>query len=153
MRLTTRLLTESDDLEHIVNEINRAHWDEANEIEEYEVGALRSYLLQQDTLFAVCYLTETAGPALAGIASARVQHKPYRSIGWLYIDEVDTAASFRHRGVGTALMELLLEFADEQDLDEVWLGTEIDNRAANGLYQSLSPDSVEEMVGYTFERE
>ena len=151
MILETKFLSESDDLETVVDEINKSQWGEDNEIDDYDASALRSYLQKQDTLFAVCYLSEDVGPRLAGIASARILHKPYKNIPWLYIDEVDTTANFRQRGVGTALMRRLLKFAEEKELDEVWLGTESDNFSANKLYQSLDPDAVDQVVGYTFE--
>ena len=151
MKLQTKFLTVDDDLETIVNDINEAQWGEDNEIEIYEVAALRAYLLQQDTLFVTCYKGENESMNLGGIASARVLHKPYKKLPWLYIDEVDTAINLRKQGIGSALMKTLLEYADEQDLDEVWLGTEFDNTSANKLYESLSPDSIDQVIGYTFD--
>lgn len=151
MELSVRFLSAEDELEAVVNQINSAEWDEDNDIGLYSAEALRYYLQRQDNLFAVCYLAQESSSVLAGIASARVQSRPYDRERWLYIDEVDAAANLRGRGVGTALMKLLLDFADENDLDEAWLGTETDNDAANALYRSLDPDQVERFVGYTFE--
>lgn len=151
MELSVRFLSAEDELEAVVNQINSAEWDEANDMGLYSAEALSYYLEQQDNLFAVCYLKQESSSELAGVASARVQSKPYDRERWLYIDEVDTAANLRGKGVGTALMKLLLDFADENDLEEAWLGTEIDNDAANALYRSLDPDEVERFVGYTFE--
>lgn len=151
MELAARLLTESDDLETVVANINSAQWNAENDIDHYEVESLRYYLQQAATLFAVCYVDQSAGPVLAGIASARVQYKPYGRMGWLYVDEVDSSANFRQRGVGTALMKLLLEYAEDNDLTEVWLATEIDNTSARKLYESLKPTCIDQVIGYTFE--
>jgi len=151
MALETEFLSENDDLDSIVAQINDAHWDADNEIETYDAAALRAYLQKQDTLFVVCFMIENDSAQLAGIASARILHKPYKPLPWLYIDEVDTTSNLRQRGVATALMNALLKLADERDLDEVWLGTETDNVSANKLYQSLDPDAVDQVVGYTFD--
>lgn len=150
MNLEIRFITLEDDLQSLVKHINAATWDEGNDIDDYETDALRHYLKQQDTLFLACYLQQGKTSQLAGIASARLQHKPYDNEKWLYIDEVDTSVDFRQQGVGTALMRSLLAFATENDCEEVWLGTEIDNEAANALYRSLQPDDIAEVVGYTF---
>ncbi len=151
MALATKWVTESDDLDAIVADINNAQWDAANEMTTYQVESLRYYLQQVDTLFLVCYLTQESASVLGGIASARVQHKPYDKMKWLYIDEVDTAANFRQRGVGSSLMKCLLAYADENDLEEVWLGTESDNMPARKLYESLQPNFIDQVVGFTFE--
>lgn len=151
MNLETRLLNESDDLESIVADINNAKWDTANEMGAYDFESLRYYVRQADTLFVICYIEHAVGAELAGIASARIQHKPYDKMRWLYIDEVDAAANLRQRGVGTAIMKLLLEYAEANDLEEVWLGTEADNVPARKLYESLKPNYIDDVVGYTFE--
>jgi len=151
MTLETKFLSKNDDLDSIVAQINDAQWGADNEIETYDASALRAYLQKEDTLFVVCFLIENSNTQLAGIASARVLHKPYKPLPWLYIDEVDTALNMRKRGVGTALMNTLLKLAYEQDLEEAWLGTEIDNVSANKLYESLDPDAVDQVVGYTFD--
>ena len=151
MELTTKFVTQSDDLDAIVADINSAQWDAANDMTDYQVDSLRYYLGQVDTLFLVCYLTQASGSVLGGIASARIQHKPYDKMKWLYIDEVDTVANLRQRGIGTSMMKYLLEYADENDFEEVWLGTEVENIPARKLYESLGPDFIDQVVGFTFE--
>ncbi len=70
---------------------------------------------------------------------------------WLYIDEVDVVANLRKCGVGSTMMNLLLAFAAENNLEEVWLGTEAENMPARKLYESLRPDYIVSIVGFTFE--
>ena len=48
-------------------------------------------------------------------------------------------------------MKRLIEIADENECDELWLGAEADNAVANSFYRSLKPDSVDAVTGYTFE--
>ena len=146
------VITLDDDIEQLVDEINEATWDEANEISRYEVRALSAYLARQDTVFLACHQRVEGHPRkLLGMASARIELKPYGLERWLYVDEVDVCADQRRKGAGSALMRKLIDLADAADCDEVWLGTEVDNDAANALYQSLAPDGVEQVVGYTYE--
>ena len=48
-------------------------------------------------------------------------------------------------------MQRLLEIAEENGCEELWLGTEFDNAPANALYASLTPDDVSRVIGYTWE--
>jgi ribosomal protein S18 acetylase RimI-like enzyme len=67
------------------------------------------------------------------------------------VDEVDVCVEQRLKGVGSLMMRWLIEFARDEGCDEVWLGTEVDNDAANALYRRLEPDDVGDVVGYTWE--
>ena len=142
-----------DDLHVLVAHINSAQWDEVNEMGTYQVDALQSYLRVNDTVFVVCYLVDGESRVFAGMASGRLEQKPYDFEKWLYIDEVDTCSNLRKQGVGTALMNKLLEIANENDCDEVWLGADAKNPLANSFYQSLKPGFIDAVVGYTFELE
>ena len=151
MNTEVRVVTAEDDLETLVDHINASQWDEVNEMQDYAVDALRSYLQVKDMVFVVCYLVDGDSRRFAGMASARLEQKPYDFEKWLYIDEVDTCSNLRKQGAGTALMNKLLEIADENDCDEVWLGAEADNSLANSFYESLQPDFIDAVIGYTFE--
>ena len=149
--ISVRVVARSDDLERIVTEINEAAWDEANEIGKYDAESLAAYLERQDTLFLICHDTSPIPPKLLGIASARVEMKPYDKEFWLYVDEVDVCSDQRRKGVGTVMMRRLFEIAREKGCEEVWLGADASNRSANALYQSLEPDHVTAVSGYTYE--
>lgn len=144
-------VTIDSDLDTLVQEINGASWDAANDVSTYDTESLTTYLQRQDTVFVVAHEQSSAGPVFLGMASGRVEIKPYCKERWLYVDEVDVCVDQRKKGAGTAIMRKLLEIADEADCKELWLGTEIDNDAANALYQSLNPDEVEKFVGYNWE--
>ena len=149
--INVNIITPSDDLRKIVHEINHASWDRANEMSVYDVESLVSYLERQDTLFVTCHDISSDPPTLLGIASSRIEIKPYGRERWLYVDEVDVCSDQRRKGAGKAIMQKLIEIAHEKGCEEVWLGAEAENMAANALYLSLEPDEVSQVVGYTFE--
>jgi GNAT superfamily N-acetyltransferase len=149
--ITTNRITSADDLARLVAEINDASWDEANDMAAYDVDELAAYLDRQDTVFVACHHIDGMTRALLGIASGRLEIKPYDRERWLYVDEVDVCADLRRRGTGTAIMQKLLEIARDAGCVEVWLGTEVDNHPANALYGSLDPSERETFVGYTWE--
>lgn len=149
--VTVSVITLSDDLQRLVQEINQASWDDTNEMSKYDSAALSAYLKRQDALFVACHDIVEGGRTLLGMASARIEIKPYGNERWLYVDEVDVCADQRQRGAGKAVMQKLIEVAENAGCEEVWLATEVDNRAANTLYQSLDPDDVTQIIGYTYE--
>lgn len=149
--LKARKISLDDDLLNLVEEINRASWDEANEMCEYDVESLRAYLERQDTVFIACHEYSESRPILLGIASSRLEIKPYGKELWLYVDEVDVCADQRTKGVGKLIMQTLIEIAEKEGCEEVWLGTELDNAPANALYRSLGPNNVSNVIGYTYE--
>lgn len=149
--MEVKVITLEDNLDELVAHINQADWDEANEMSEYDVEALAAYLERQDTLFVACYETSSERSTLLGMASARIEIKPYGKERWLYVDEVDVCADQRQRGAGKLIMQKLLEIAEDQGCEELWLGTEVDNHPANALYNSLTPDDVTKFIGYTYE--
>ena len=145
-----RQITAADDLTRITDQINRCAWDEDNEISEYDANSLASYLERQDTVFVVCWEDE-AEQVLLGMASSRIEIKPYAGERWLYVDEVDVSAAHRRKGAGKQIMQFLIDFAEDNNCEEVWLGTEADNEPAKALYRSLDPDDVADVVGFTWE--
>lgn len=148
---TTEQITIDHDLGRLVSEINEASWDEANDIVAHHVDDLAAYLERSDTVFVACHHVDGASCTLFGIASGRLEIKPYGRERWLYIDEVDVCADRRRNGAGRAIMETLFEVAREAGCVEVWLGTETDNDAANALYGSLAPSERETFVGFAWE--
>ena len=149
--LSVNTVEREDDLNRLVEEINQAVWDAGNEMSTYHVAALAAYLERQDTVFIVCHSVDGQSRTFYGMASARLELKPYDNSRWLYVDEVDVCADQRQKGAGKALMRKLIEIAKQNDCEEVWLGTEVDNLAANALYRSLNPDDAAQVVGYTYE--
>lgn len=140
-------ITANDDLNKIVLEIQKATWVAASEIsaEDYSVQHLKAFLLRNESVFVVAYNDEQ----FSGMASAKILNKPNGDI-WLYIDEVDVCQNHQKQGIGKALLNYLFSFAQESNCDEVWLGTEVDNIAANALYISINPSEIQNFIGYTY---
>ena len=69
----------------------------------------------------------------------------------LFLDEIGTGDDWRRQGIARALMEFLFARADDKGIEEIWLGTETDNEAANGLYRGFE-HKRENAVIYYFER-
>ncbi len=85
-----------------------------------------------------------------GLAIAAKQLKPDGE-HWLYVDELGVRPDYRKRGIGRSLMEELLKIAKKWNLDELWLGTEPENDAANHFYRSLGLSEEEHFIGYTYD--
>ena len=108
-----------DDLAKLVREINSAKWDDDNAMPEYSEEALVAYIQRADTLFLTCYEATQTASVLLGIASARVEMKPYGEELWLYVDEVDVCADQRRKGAGKQLMQELIKIAEAKGCEEV----------------------------------
>jgi len=140
-------VSENDDLVMIVEEISAAKWANASQIDsaDYTVETLSKFIKNSNSIFLVAYLEER----FSGMASAMVLDRPHGEI-WLYIDEIDVCENMHRKGVATEMMKQLFSLAKDYECDEVWLGSEIENVAANELYKSLNPIEIQEFVGYTY---
>lgn len=148
--IAVSVVTPADDLADLVRQINQATWDDANEMSPYDVASLAAYLRHPDTFFLACHAEEGSDRTLLGIASARLEPKPYGGERWLYVDEIDVVADHRRRGAGRVMMKRLIGMATELGCTEVWLGAEAENDAANALYLALGPTEVADVKGYTY---
>jgi len=69
-----------------------------------------------------------------------------------FVNELGVEDTYRRRGIGTELMQAILDEAKVMGCKEAWLGTEHVNKPALGLYRSLmsEEDSEEEMSVFTY---
>lgn len=65
----------------------------------------------------------------------------------LFINEVGTHEDHRRQGHASAVTQALIDHARALGCDGIWLGTEIDNDAARGLYRRLGGQEYV-FVGY-----
>jgi aminoglycoside 6'-N-acetyltransferase I len=68
----------------------------------------------------------------------------------LYVDEVGTASTHRRQGIAKAMMAEIFAWGRELGCEEAWLGTDLDNVEANGLYRRLGPAEDEAIQYYLF---
>lgn len=66
----------------------------------------------------------------------------------LFLDEIGTGDDWRRKGIANTLMLKLFERADAEGIEEIWLGTEPDNDAANGLYQRFKHEREDAVIYY-----
>ena len=67
----------------------------------------------------------------------------------LWINEVGVAPSHQRRGIARRLMDAMLRHGRTIGCTEAWLGTEVDNEAARGLYESAG-SAPEPFILYAF---
>jgi ribosomal protein S18 acetylase RimI-like enzyme len=151
VEIEVKIVRGGDELSRLVDQINNSEWDDENDLEQYSVEALQAYIDTPDTVFITCQTASGEGGELLGMASARIELKPYQGAKWLYVDEVDVCSNHRGKGAGTALMKALIAFGEENNCEELWLGAEARNTIANKFYESLEPDDISPCIGYTFE--
>lgn len=140
-------VSKSDDLVMIVEEISAAKWANDSQIDsgDYTVETLSKFINNSDSIFLIAYLEEQ----FSGMASAMVLDKP-NGDSWLFIDEIDVCEDFHRKGVATQMMKQLFLLASEYECNEIWLGAEKENVAANELYRNLNPIEIQEFLGYTY---
>lgn len=73
---------------------------------------------------------------VVGIASAVHYVHPDKP-PQLWINEVGVAPNHQRKGIGRLLLLRLLAHGGELGCSEAWVGTEVDNRPARALYQSI----------------
>ena len=81
---------------------------------------------------------------------AAVIHRHPDKVTELYIDELGTAPSHQRRGIGRRMIDAMFEWGRELGCKESWLGTELDNVAANALYRAID-GRRDTMAYYEFE--
>ena len=75
---------------------------------------------------------------IVGQVAAVVHRHPDGRPTELYIDEVAVAPTLQRQGIARNLLDAMLAFGKELGCQEAWVGTEPDNTAAIGLYESRS---------------
>jgi ribosomal protein S18 acetylase RimI-like enzyme len=108
-------------------------------------GRMRAYLREPGHIM----LLAMEGDLVVGQCAA-VLHKHPDKPTELYVDEVGTASTHLRQGVATMMMEAMFAWGRELGCEEAWLGTELDNDAANALYRRFRPEEDEAIQYYLF---
>lgn len=69
----------------------------------------------------------------------------------VYLQSIDINERFRRRGIGTVLVEALKRACIADGVDHIWVGTSIDNVAAQKLYAKTGGKHVETGMEYVYE--
>jgi ribosomal protein S18 acetylase RimI-like enzyme len=142
--ITLRYLKNTDtDLRQIAAELNAADWEAS--VKDFSIADFDQFLRSEDRY----YLIASIGAEIVGaIHGYKLLHPT--GVTYMYIDEVDTMANHRRKGIARAMMLSVLELAKEWGCDQAWLGTEHDNEAAKALYISLEPFEIENGPIYSY---
>ena len=82
-----------------------------------------------------------SGTVPASFASGTILLHPDKPPS-MFINEVGTRDSYLRQGLASLATEALIAIARKRGCKGVWLGTEMDNLAAIGLYRSLGAEEV-----------
>ncbi|MEO1220508.1 MAG: GNAT family N-acetyltransferase [Pseudomonadota bacterium] len=84
---------------------------------------------------------------VVGMVMAVIHNHPDKPTE-LFLDEIGTGDDWRRKGIARLLMQAVFDRADEAGIEEIWLGTEPDNDAANGLYQGFKHEREDAVIYY-----
>ena len=125
---------------HLPHEVFAVTFDEP-----VDVQRLRAYLAEPGHLMVVAVDDGIVVGQCAGVV-----HRHPDKVTELYVDEVGTAPSHHRRGIGRSMVEALFAWGRELGCKEAWLGTELDNIAANALYRSRG-GTTDQMAYWEFD--
>lgn len=113
--------------------------------EPIDFDRLAAYLCEPGHLMILAFEDER----VVGQCAAVIHRHPDKATE-LYVDEVGTASTHLRQGVATQMLEAMFDWGRELGCREAWLGTELDNTAANALYRKAGGKG-ETMAYYEFE--
>jgi aminoglycoside 6'-N-acetyltransferase I len=114
--------------------------------EPVDAARLTAYLATAGHLMVLALEGDVVVGQCAGVVH-RHPDKPTE----LYVDEVGTASTHRRQGIARAMLGELFRWGRELGCEEAWLGTELDNDAANALYRGHRPVEDEAIQYYLFD--
>ena len=106
---------------------------------------LRAYLRSPGHIMVLAMVGDLVVGQCAGVV-----HRHPDKVTELYVDEVGTALTHRRMGIAQAMMDALFAWGRELGCVEAWVGTELDNDAANMLYRRNKPVEAEAIQFYLF---
>jgi ribosomal protein S18 acetylase RimI-like enzyme len=113
--------------------------------EPVDASRLRTYLSAPGHLMVLAL----EGDLIVGQCAGVIHHHPDKSTE-LYVDEVGTASTHRRQGIARAMLDAMFTWGRELGCEEAWLGTELDNVAANRLYRGYRPIEDNAIQFYVF---
>jgi aminoglycoside 6'-N-acetyltransferase I len=106
---------------------------------------LAAYLAEPNHMMLVALWD---GEIVAQVAA--VVHRHPDKVTELYIDEVGVTPSLHRQGIARRMLDRMFALGQAQGCGEAWVGTELDNLPAKGLYESRGARG-ETFVMYVYE--
>ena len=107
---------------------------------------LKAYLAEPSHLMLVAI---TDGLVISQCAA--VIHRHPDKVTELYIDEVGVTPAFQRQGIARRLLDEMFALGKSLGCEEAWVGTELDNEPARGLYRARKPGTEEPFVVYVYD--
>jgi len=123
---------------HLLQNVAAGVFDEA-----IDPARLAAYLANPANLLCIAM----SGGQAVGMVMCVIHLHPDKPTE-LYLDEIGTGDDWRRQGIARALMLKVFERADDEDIEEIWLGTEPDNTPAIGLYESFGVKPEKALIYY-----
>jgi ribosomal protein S18 acetylase RimI-like enzyme len=142
-----RLQPNDDDLLALAIQLLVPEEDRRNNID--RAGHLKRALDRSDCYFIVCILDATPVGYLSAYCFPNVENAD------LYVYLFDIIVDERHQraGIGSRLIEELKRQCLADGVARIWVGTALENTAAQRLYERTGGTKVETCVEYTYELE
>lgn len=86
---------------------------------------------------------------VVGMATANEYLHPDKP-AMIWVNEMGVSPEWQRQGIGTRLLDTILNLARARGFEEIWLGTEDHNIPARGLYKSLGGEE-EPFIMYSWE--
>lgn len=145
--MTITRIHSTDDLVSLCNELSPEKWGKDNDMPSYTPESLKKFLANRNNLLTI----GSADGNVVSVALCYVLDHPDQSRKSLYVDELETHPNHRRKGYASAMITWLKAYVAEHDLNEVWLGTELeDNEAANLFYESMHPTETVKCNLYSY---
>lgn len=138
MQIEIRRLTPDDAA--ILNRVAEDVFDEP-----VDPKRLAAYLAEPGHIMLVAL----AGNEVVGQCAAVIHRHPDKATE-LYIDEVGVTPAFQRQGIARRMLDDILALGKAAGCEEAWVGTEVDNQPARGLYESRGAEA-EPFVMYVYE--
>ncbi len=95
-------------------------------------------------------IVAVADGKVVGMASGQVMLHPDKPPAF-FVNEVGVRDAFQRRGIARSMCEELMRLVRTQGCEGVWLATEVDNKPARALYQSLNARETDGVVVYDWD--
>jgi len=97
---------------------------------------VRAYLANPNSLLLLAVAETESGKLVVGQCMGVVNMHPDKPND-LFVDEVGVTPAYHRQGIAETLMQQMFAWGRERGCVEAWVGTELDNEPAKGLYRKL----------------